>query len=147
MPDITHDQVVDTMHTALDAVAGLEPDRLVHGNREASWTRTQRNWRLDPQGPLDTGQYRNKIHMRVTEEMILHLTHKAAADPSRSEDQASRDAQSVIQSVISNDDFLTLGVRTALTDIDVNESDSGDHIETDITFELTYDISLTLSAG
>ena len=147
MPDITHDQAHEAVRTALNSVTGLEPDRLLFGNRESSWTRTQRNYRLNPAAFEDAGTYRNNVRTRINETLIIHLTHRVAADPDRSESQAGRDAESVVQALRSDNGLRTLGVRPVWAGTDRAESEGGDHIETDVTFELTYDLSLTLTAG
>lgn len=146
MADLTQDQVHAYIRQALAKDSHvIKPDRRLWGNREATWSSTLRNYRLESEGWEDAGWYRNKVgeRMRVSETVIVHLVHRMATDPRKTEDQAISDRDRVIDRLLTDSELRATSIRVYLDGVDVEESDSGDHLETDIAIRLEYDRALT----
>lgn len=145
MADLTQEQAHGAIRTALGLVQGLQPDRLLWGNREGPWSRTERHYRLEMIGREDLNWYRNRAgdRMRVAEEIVVHLTHRLSSDQERTESRAGLDAAAVIRRLLTDTDLLLTTMRITVTDGPTTAiSDSGDHLETDITIRAEYDWTL-----
>jgi len=146
MADLTQERAHGAIRTALRCVQGLQPDRLLWGNREAPWSRTERHYRLEMVDREDLGWYRNRAgdRMRVAEEIVVHLTHRMASDQERTESRAGLDAAAVIRRLLTDPELLLTTMRITVTGGPTTTvSDSGDHLETDITIRAEYDWALT----
>ena len=149
MPDYTQSEARGYLLTALLQVAGLKPDRQLWGNREATWTSLERRYRLEDTGWEDLGWYRNSPggRMRRAESIVVHLTHRIAADPSKTWERAAIDTDKVARRLINDTGIRSAGIRLSVESPTVEESDSGDHLETSIPILLEYDFALTVEAA
>lgn len=149
MPDITQDQAKEALKSAIAANTALVIDRLAYGNREAAFSKTHRAVRLNNTGFVDTELYRNKDHMRIDDAFTLHLLHKTSNQqgPQTGEALARADATATVQALYSASELKALGIRVTFEGTSSEESDSGDHIETDTDITLRYDVSLSVTAN
>lgn len=148
MPDITLDQAKEALTASIAENTSLQVDRLAYGNREAAFSKTHRTYRANNTGFVDTGLYRNRDRMRIDDAFTLHLIHKTSNQqgPKTGEALARADATALVQALYSASEFKVLGILATIGDISAEESDSGDHIETDVDITLQYDLSLAVAA-
>lgn len=149
MPDISLDQAKQALNAGIAAGSSLELDRLAYGNREASFTKSHRAYRVNDTGFVDTELYRNRDRMRIDDAFTLHLIHRTSnkLGPQTGEALARADATALVQALYSSADLAELGIRVTLEDISAAESDSGDHIETDVDITLQYDLALAVGVA
>ena len=149
MPDYTQSEARGYLLTALSSVAGLAPDRHLWGNREAKWTGLERHYRLEDAGWEDLGWYRNAPggRMRRAESIIVHLTHRMANSSSKTWERAAIDCDKVTRRLLNDTGIRAAGIRVTVEPPTVEESDSGDHLETDIPILYEYDFALTVEAA
>lgn len=145
MADLTHEQMMNALLDALSAgVPGLRADRAALGDRSATWTLTDRVYRLRSEEWEDLGWYR-RDRLRVAETVTVQLVHRVTADPSRSEAESARDAQSVLACLVQNAALLTAGIDVTPDGATKREA-AGDVVETDVPVRVEYDLLLAEAA-
>ena len=149
MADHTQSGARGYLLTALLAVADLKPDRTLWGNREASWTTLERRYRLEDQGWDAVEMYRDKVggRQRRSENIVIHLVHRMARDTDKTWERAGGDTDKVTRRLITDAGIRKASIRVTVGDVTVEESDSGDHLETDIPISYEYDFALVEEAA
>jgi len=146
---LTQQEAHELLERALAKCGELKGDKLLWGNREASWTLTERAYRFDPvgAGPVEGYRHRSGTSTRWTEEIVVHLCHRMAADQSRTKLQAGRDAEMITRRLLTDTDVRAGGIYVQVTPASVVLADSGDNLETDIPIRATYSYSMTAEVG
>jgi hypothetical protein len=137
------------LEQALAKIGTVKADRLLWGNREASWTATERHYRFDPieSSPAPGYRHRPGCTTQWGERIIVHLAHRMAQDASRTKAQASSDTETICRRLLTDTALRAAGIRLSLEPSTVALSDSGDTLETDIPLSLRYAYSLAEEVG
>ena len=142
---LTQSEVHFYLESALAKIGTVKGDRLLWGNREASWTLTERAYRFDPtgSGPAEGYRHRPGSLTQWTETIVVHLCHRMAADESRTKLQAGQDLEAVRLRLLTDTGIRSAGVRVYVEPASVALSDSGDTLETDLPIRVVYAYQLT----
>lgn len=137
----------EATQAALVGGTELRPSTVLLGSRADPATILHRQFRLDPGNEVNTHAYRGQAGEahRVTETMVLHLSHDWIASKSLACYRlASDDALAAIRAVTTRTEITARSIRAKY--MRTSRRQVGNYIEQDIVVELTYDRDLPAAA-